>query len=171
MGAPQYGEDTRADLESTGILFDQARSSSSAGNLANMNQGTQAAQGLLKPSTQFDKGLGSDPMSSAIQQKYQQQYGVKSRMQQHADKHQAEADHFNKLEQTHRLVADEQQMNYNKRMEKYKREQAAKRARGAVVGQVLGVAGAVVAGIYSGGTGAAAGYAAGSAVGGAIGGE
>lgn len=175
MGAPILGDDTRGDLANTGLVYDQAKSSSVAGNVANMQAGTGAAQGLLSPSTQFDRGLGSDPMSSAIQQKYQQQYGVKSRIQQHAEKHQAESDHFQKLADTHKLVAEEQQMNYQKRLEKYQRDLAAKRARGAVVGQVLGVVGAVVGGIYTmgagAGAGAAAGYAVGSAIGGAVGSE
>jgi hypothetical protein len=170
MGMPQYGTDTRKDLENTGLVYDQAMDTSASKELSNNLRGTESAQGLLKPDQGYNQGLASDPMSSAIQEKFQRQYATGARKLQHEEQHQSKAQYFDKLSHATELVQQEMQSNFQKRMEKYQQDQARKRARGAVVGQVLGVVGAVVAGIYSGGTGAAAGYAAGNAAGNAIGG-
>lgn len=168
MTKPQYGDDTRADLANTGIVYDDAIGSSAGQQLSDNLRGTESARGLLKADDGFNKTLAMDPMSGAIKQKFQNQYANKERAFKHEQAHEASAQHFDKLAQASELVQKEQQMNFQKRMEKFQQDKARKRARGAVVSQVLGVVGAVIGGIYSGGTAAAAGYAGGVAVGNAI---
>lgn len=178
MSAPQYGTDTRGDLANTGILYDQAHGASSQSTLDANNRGTQSAQGLLTPDAQYNKQLGSAPMSEAIQAKFQRQYGTQNQAQQHQESLQADAQYFDKVAHAQDMVTDEMKMNYQKRQEKYQQDLARKRARGAVVGQVLGVVGAVVGGVVAGAGsfgvgavgGAAAGYAGGQALGNAVGG-
>lgn len=173
MDVPQYGTDTRSDLASTGLVYDQAHGASEASTLAANNRGTESAQGLLTPDNNFNQQAGSAPMSEAIQQKFQRSYGTQNQAMQHQQKLQADSQYFDKVAHAQDMVTDEMKQNYQKRQESYQMDLARKRARGAVVGQVLGVVGAVVGGVVSGyateGTGAAAGAAAGYAGGQAAG--
>lgn len=172
MADPNFGDSKRGDLEATGLVYDSAVNSSADKQLSNNLRGTESARGLLGPDANFEQGLGGQDkaLSQAIQNKYSQVQGGRDRQFQHEQKNMANQMHFEKVQHASELVNQEQQMNFQKAIEKKKREQASKAARGALVGQVLGIVVGAVAGAYTGGAGAAAGYAAGNAAGSAIGG-
>lgn len=173
MGAPHLEDQTANDLNITGGLYADAMKSSGAGLLAENSKGTERAQGLMNAPDTFQQGLGGqpNPMSDAIRNKYMGEFNQGQRALKTQQKMDASNQYFDKLAKVKEMVGQEQQMNFEKAMAKYKAEQAKKAARGALVGQVLGIVGAVVAGAYTGGAGAAGGYMAGNAVGNAIGGS
>lgn len=172
MRAPTIGSATRGieDLKHTGGIADDALKSSSAQTYADNMQGTGAAKGLLGGGQAFTSGLGGQPspMSQAIERKSTAKFNDG----QGAIKAKVKADsadqYFTKLATVKELVGQEQEMNYQKALAKYKADQARKAARAGIVGEVLGIVVGVVAGIYTGGTGAAAGYQGGKMAGQAI---
>lgn len=172
MADPAFEGSTRGDLAATGLVYDNAMNSSADKQLQNNLRGTESAKGLLGPDAGFEAGLGGGDkaLSQAIQNKYAQVQGGRDRQFMHEQKNMANQMHFEKVQHASELVNREQQMNFEKALEKKRREQASKAARAGIVGQVLGIVVGAVAGAYTGGAGAAAGYAAGNAAGQAIGG-
>ncbi len=171
MADPDFNDQKRGDLAATGLVYDSAMGSSNESHLANNLRGTETAKGLLGPDQKFESGLGGDrALSEAIQNKYSRIQGGRDQQFKHEQKNMASQMHFEKLQHASEMVNQEQNMNFQKALEKKRRDKAAKAARGALVGQVLGIVGAAVAGYFTGGAGAAAGYAAGNAAGSAIGG-
>lgn len=180
MADPAFENSSRGDLAATGLVYDSAMNSSADKQLQNNLRGTESAKGLLGPDAGFEAGLGGGDkaLSQAIQNKYAQVQGGRDRQFMHEQKNMANQMHFEKIQHASELVNREQQMNFEKALEKKRREQASKAARAGIVGQVLGIVGAVAGGVVGGmGTmgigaagGATAGYAAGSALGNSIGG-
>ena len=169
MGTPTYGGE-EADLANTGGIFRDARDTSSQSTLAQNQQGTGAAKGLLTGADPLASSLGGqpNPMHDAIKAKYMGEYNQQNKALQTQQGLEAKTQYFEKLSKVKQAVGEEQEMNYQKALAKYKQDQARKAARAGLVGNVLGIVVGTVAGIYSGGAGAAAGYAAGNAAGNAI---
>lgn len=172
MADPAFEGSTRGDLAATGLVYDNAMNSSADSTLANNLRGTEGAQGLVHPDASFEQGLGGDQgaLSQAIENKTQRIHAGRQQQFQHEQKRMADQMQFEKVQHASELVNQEQNMNFQKALEKRRREQASKAARAGIVGQVLGIVVGAVAGAYTGGAGAAAGYAAGNAAGQAIGG-
>lgn len=172
MADPNFGDSKRGDLEATGLVYDSAMNSSASNQLANNLRGTESARGLLGPDASFEQGLGGQDkaLSQAITNKYSQVQGGRDRQFQNEQKNMSKQMDFEKAQHASELVNKEMGMNFEKAMEKKRRDQASRAARAGIVGQVLGIVVGAVAGYATGGAGAAAGYAAGNAAGSAIGG-
>ncbi len=130
-----------------------------------------AGRGLLNSHDNFNNGLsfGDQATTAAIKSRYDKQYqqsesGLKLDMIKGA-----QADHVRNLQVATQAAGQEVAMNKEKAILKWKQEQAAKKARGQVIGTTLGIVGGVVGAIYGGPAGAGAGYALGSGVGSAVG--
>lgn len=144
------------------------------GQLKNQYSAQGEAQGLINKPDNYSKGLsfGDQALSSAIRGKYiGQNAPAQEKLNFDAGK-MARESHLNKLAMANQLAADEAQMNLQKEILRQKKKQAAKAARGQVLGTVLGIGGAAGAMFATGGNPMAgmAGYQAGAGAGQAIGG-
>lgn len=135
--------------------------------------GVDDAKGLLQDSGKFDEGLsyGDKALGAVIKNKFSGEANRSMARTKQGIKDKANADHFNRLNKTSQLVAEEQRINHEKELMKYQAKMNRQRARSAIVGQVLGIGGAVVGGMYGGPMGAMAGYQIGQGAGGMTGGE
>lgn len=172
MGAPEYNSvnHSEADLTDTRGLFRDAMATDSGTTLKQNMQGTEAAKGLLNAPDPIAAAQGGapNPMHDAIKAKYTGAYNQEHQALQNTQSLEAKTQYFDKLSKVKQAVGEEQEMNYQKALAKYKQDQARKAARAGLVGNVLGIVVGAVAGAYTGGAGAAAGYAAGNAAGNAV---
>lgn len=139
-----------------------------------LSSGLDQARGLLQPQGNFSEQLGmqSQPaLTEAIRNKTNRQYHTEDQELKRSMKMDAKNAHFNKLQAASQLASDEQRINVQKAIAKYKAKMAKKAARGQLLGSVLGIAGGVVGSIYGGPAGGAAGAAVGQGAGQAIGSE
>lgn len=165
------------DLNSThsaelGSFINEQAGQTNAGIAKDYTGGNAEARGLLNKPDNFNQGLsfGDRAQSDAIKSKYTQQYAHKESELNNKMLQNADADHVRKLQNASNLATEEIELNKQKQILQYKKQQASKAARGAVLGHVLGVVGGVTAGYFTAGTGTGAGFAAGEAAGNAIGG-
>lgn len=170
MAAPDYNAVNRGEgaLQLTRDVYRDAMDSAPDKMYANTMENTDQAKGLLNPGTTgLETGLGRDQraMGEAIRNKHSKLASVDDARLRFDMKTQAQNKNFEKLQVAADMVGQEQAMNYEKALAKYKQKLARKNARAAIVGQVLGIAGGIVGGIYGGPGGASAGYAAGNMVG------
>jgi hypothetical protein len=175
-GPPSY-EDANSSpskLDVTRGIYEDAANSSAEKMYQQTMQNTESAKGLLKGGETFESGLGNPEQAAQLD-------AVRSKVVmpqvdrafedlRHRKTRESDTAHFSKLATASEMVGQEQAMNYQKALEKYKRKQARKKARAQMLGTVLGVVGGVVGGVYGGPAGAAAGYAGGNAIGNAVGG-
>ncbi len=107
-------------------------------------------------------------MGDAIRSKYTREYNQGAQAQRTDAKLEAGKQYFDKLSSVKMAVGQEQEMNYQKALEKWKADQRRKAARAGLVGNVLGIVSGAVAGYFTGGAGTLAGYQAGNAAGQAL---
>ena len=170
MGIPKYESVNSSPnaLSTTRGMYDDAMSSSADKIYQKTMEGTEQAKGLLKTNEAFESGLGKpvdQAQLEAIRTKYNSGVSLQRENLRNQMTTRASAANFSKLAAASEAVAQEQELNYAKALEKYKRKQARKKARSQLAGTVLGIVGGVVGGVVAGPGGAMAGYAAGNAVG------
>lgn len=167
MGIPDYDKVNSA-IGSTPIthgITDAAHKETNDSQFNSLMANTGQAQGLMAGDN-FDQSIGmSTPMSAAISQRANKAAGLERAKLNHEMGEKAKDMHFQKVVQAEKLSGQEQNMNYQKALLKWKQKQASKAARAGLIGAVLGTGGAIAGAYYGGAGGAMAGQAAGSLVG------
>jgi hypothetical protein len=133
-----------------------------------VSAGVSNAQGLLNQGGDFSQTLGmadQGALSQAIKNKANKSFVADSQDLKRTASLDAKNAHFSKLQTAGQLSADEDKVNFQKAMAKYKAKMAKKAARGQLLGNVLGIAGAAVGAFAGGPAGAVAGAQLGQGVG------
>jgi len=134
----------------------------------NYMQDTGKARGLLDaPDTSNQKMAYSNPMSTAIKNRYSNDFNFQSKQLNNRILRAASEDNIRNLAATTQAATQEVLQNRQKEMLRNEIDQANKRARGQVLGTVLGITGGIGAMAATGGNPAAgmAGYQMGSGAG------
>lgn len=172
MGMPDYNAVNMGD-RATPITHDlavNARNETNDQVYGSLMGGTERAKGLL-PSSNLDTSLGRvNPMTAAIAQRTNRATSLEDAKLKFEMGQKAKDLHFEKLMRAEQAVGQEQNMNYQKALAKWKQKQAAKAARAGLIGAVLGTGGAIAGAAIGGAPGAVIGQAGGSLVGSAAGG-
>lgn len=175
MDMDGYNIDSTADPSLTANIKEQVGQTNQQMANGYAEGGIAAGRGLLNStgSDDFNRGLsfGDKATTAAIKSRYDKQYQLSETKLKLDAIQGAQSDHLRNLTVATQAAGQEIELNKKKAELKWQKEQADKKARGAIVGTTLGIVGGVVGGIYSGGAGAGAGYAAGNAAGNAIGGS
>ncbi len=167
-----FKEDPSATASITNNVNEQVGQSNQHIADAYTQDAKAAGRGLLNAPSNFNNSMsyGDQATSAAIKSRYDQQYNRSEKAIDLQAIRGAQEDHVRNLQVASQAAGQEVELNKQKAILKWKKEQADKVARGQILGTTLGIVGGVVGAIYGGGApGATAGYGIGSGVGNAVG--
>ena len=150
-------------MKETEGLINQGMTSTPEQSYQSFSEGTDTS-GLLNRSDNFDQGMGFNPMSEAIKQKYSRPFQLNQDKLQNKMKLDARNEHFAKIEMAHNLASQEASTNFQKELLKYKQKQQKRAQRQAIIGSVLGLGGGIAGAAMGGPAGAGMGMSAGNSL-------